>query len=156
MGCCESKICFQTNKGVFSFDICDTAGDPRFRGSFEEYCQNAECAIIMFDLTSQETYENVASYYNELKDILQKVIPFVLVGNKAELNDNNIPEDEITFHHEHDAEYVEISAKTSYHLEDPFLALLRKITNDPDLQLSIAPPLLPPDIPFDVDLDDKF
>jgi GTP-binding nuclear protein Ran len=49
--------------GKIAFDIWDTAGQEKFGELRECYYIDANCGIIMFDLTSRDTYRNVNKWY---------------------------------------------------------------------------------------------
>ena len=46
---------------------------------------------------------------------------------------------QIVFHRKKNIQYYDVSAKSNYQYEKPFLYLLRKISGDPDLTLAEAP-----------------
>ena len=48
---------------------------------------------------------------------------------------------QIVFHRKKNIQYYDVSAKSNYQYEKPFLYLLRKISGDPDLTLAEAPVL---------------
>jgi GTP-binding nuclear protein Ran len=48
------------------FDIWDFAGQEKFRGLGPRYYIGAQCAIIMFDVTSKITYKSVPDWHRSL------------------------------------------------------------------------------------------
>lgn len=52
----------------------------------------------------------------------------------------------VTWHRKKSIPYVEMSAKSNYNYEVPFVIICRKLANDPKLELTQAPSLLPPDV----------
>lgn len=46
-------------------------------------------------------------------------------------------------------QYYDISAKSNYNFEKPFLWLARKLIGDPNLDFVAAPALLPPEVQMD-------
>lgn len=46
-------------------------------------------------------------------------------------------------------QYYDISAKSNYNFEKPFLWLARKLIGDPNLELVAAPALVPPEVQMD-------
>ena len=46
-------LVFHTNRGPIKFNIWDTAGQEKFGGLRDGYYIQAQCAIIMFDVTSR-------------------------------------------------------------------------------------------------------
>lgn len=54
-------------------------------------------------------------------------IPIVLCGNKIDLKNRQVKEKQVTFHRKKNLQYYEISAKSNYNFEKPFLYLARKL-----------------------------
>jgi len=52
-------LVFHTNRGPIKFNVWDTAGQKKLGGLGDGYYIQAQCAIIMFDVTSRVTYKNV-------------------------------------------------------------------------------------------------
>ena len=109
------------------------------------YYIGAHCAIIMFDVCSRVTYKNVNKWYKELTRVCEG-IPIVLVGNKVDVVDRKVKARQILFPRKHGIQYYDISAKSNYQFEKPFLWLLKKLTGDPNLTLVEAPALKPSEI----------
>ena len=56
----------------------------------------------------------------------------------------------MTFHRKKNLQYYEISAKSNYNFEKPFLYLARKLAGDPNLHFVESPALAPPEVHIDV------
>lgn len=52
----------------------------------------------------------------------------------------------ITFHRKKNLQYYDISAKSNYNFEKPFLWLARKLIGDPNLEFVEMPALAPPEV----------
>jgi hypothetical protein len=105
----------------------------------------ANCAIIMFDVTSRITYKNVPAWHRDLVRVCEN-IPIVLVGNKVDVKERKVKAKQITFHRKKNLAYYDISAKSNYNFEKPFLYLARKLTGIQDLAFTEAPAYLPPEV----------
>jgi hypothetical protein len=57
----------------------------------------------------------------------------VLVGNKVDIKDRKVKAKAINFHRRKNLAYYDISAKSNYNFEKPFLWLARKLTGDSHL-----------------------
>jgi hypothetical protein len=69
-------------------------------------------------------------------------LPQVLCGNKVEVKERKVKTKQINFHRKKNIQYYEISAKTNYNFEKPFLYLARKLTKcaaAPDCRCSGRP-----------------
>jgi GTP-binding nuclear protein Ran len=148
-------LTFSTTQGLLTFEIWDTAGQERFGGLREGYYIDAQCAIIMFDLTSLASYRNVPSWHKDLVRVCPG-IPVVLVGSKADVPERAVSRKRIAFHVKHEMNYFEVSAKSNYHFELPFLSLARRLTDDPNLAFVAAPVLLPPDVALDATVIEQY
>ncbi|KAL8451345.1 hypothetical protein Emag_002780 [Eimeria magna] len=101
---------FSTNFGPIVFNVWDTAGQEKFGGLRDGYYIKGQCAIMMFDVTSRITYRNIPNWHRDIVRVCEN-IPIVLVGNK----------------------YYDISARSNYNFEKPFLWLARRLTNQASL-----------------------
>lgn len=136
------EIIFYTNHGPIKLNLWDTAGQEKLGGLREGYYIGANAAILMFDVTSRITYKNIAKWHKDLVRVCDN-IPIVLVGNKVDQKDRKVKARQITFHRKRNLQYFDISAKSNYQYEKPFLWILRTLVGDPNLYLvesvSIAP-----------------
>lgn len=144
-------LVFYTNYGAIRFDVWDTAGQEKFGGLRDGYYIGGHCAIIFFDVTSRVTYKNVPNWHRDLVRVLENV-PIVLCGNKVDIKDRKVKAKQITFHRKKNLQYYDISAKSNYNFEKPFLWLARKITGNANLEFVEAPALQPPDVAVDDNL----
>lgn len=140
---------FHTNFGPLRFNVWDTAGQEKYGGLRDGYYIQGECAIIMFDVTSRITYKNIPNWHRDLTRVCEN-IPMVLCGNKVEVKERKVKPKGINFHRKKNIQYYEISAKTNYNFEKPFLYLARKLTNEDGLAFVEAPALPPPEVPVDM------
>nr|CDS33870.2 GTP binding nuclear protein Ran [Hymenolepis microstoma] len=105
----------------------------------------------MFDVTSRVTYKNVPNWHRDLVRVCEN-IPIVLCGNKVDIKDRKVKAKTITFHRKKNLQYYDISAKSNYNFEKPFLWLARKLFGDPNLEFAAMPALAPPDVQMDPNL----
>lgn len=62
----------------------------------------------------------------------------------------------ITFHRKKNLQYYDISAKSNYNFEKPFLWLARKLVGNAGLEFVAAPALAPPEAQVDQALLDQY
>ncbi|KAF0977291.1 hypothetical protein FDP41_003944 [Naegleria fowleri] len=142
-------LTFFTTRGPICFNVWDTAGQEKFGGLRDGYYIQGQCAIIMFDVTSRATYKNVPTWHRDIVRVCEN-IPIVLVGNKVDVADRKVKPKSINFHRKKNLQYYDVSAKSNYNFEKPFLWLARKIVGDPNLQLSEEPAMAPPEVAIDM------
>jgi len=142
---------FSTNLGNIIFDVWDTAGQEKFGGLRDGYYINGQCGIIMFDVTSRITYKNVPNWHRDLVRVCES-IPIVLTGNKVDVKERKVKAKTITFHRKKNLQYYDISAKSNYNFEKPFLWLARKLTGNQGLEFVAEVSLAPPEMTVDPEL----
>jgi len=146
---------FHTNYGPIVFNCWDTAGQEKFGGLRDGYYIQGQAAIIMFDVTSRITYKNVPNWHRDLVRVCES-IPIVLVGNKVDVKDRKVKAKSITFHRKKNLQYYDISAKSNYNFEKPYLYLARKLLNQPNLAFVEAVALKPPEVSLDLEQIRKY
>lgn len=139
---------FQTNRGLIIYNVWDTAGQEKFGGLRDGYYIGGQCAIIMFDVTSRITYKNVPNWHKDLIRVCEN-IPIVLCGNKVDVKDRKVKAKAITFHRKNNMQYYDISARSNYNFEKPFLWLARKLAGDANLEFTAMPALMPAEVQMD-------
>ena len=81
------------NKEIIKVEVWDTAGVERYRSITSSYYKGANGAIIVYDLTDEESFKNVESWMNEVIKKGKQNMQFLLVGNKKDLiNDRVVTE----------------------------------------------------------------
>jgi GTP-binding nuclear protein Ran len=148
MGAEVHPMDFSTNKGRVILDVWDTAGQEKLSGLRDGYYIGADCAIIMFDVTARTTYKNVPKWYKDLTRVCGN-IPIVLVGNKVDVKDRKIKGKQILFPRKHGIQYYDVSAKSNYQFEKPFLWLIRKLLGDSNISFVEAVSTFPEEISLD-------
>jgi len=141
-------LTFYTNFGKILFNCWDTAGQEKFGGLRDGYYIQGQCAIIMFDVTSRVTYKNVPNWHRDLIRVCEG-IPIVLCGNKVDVKERKVKAKTITFHRKKNLQYYDISAKSNYNFEKPFLWLARKLSGEAELEFVEMPALQPPEVEID-------
>ncbi|KAF9079669.1 GTP-binding nuclear protein gsp1/Ran, partial [Mortierella sp. AM989] len=143
-------LSFTTNFGQIIFNTWDIAGQHRVGSLRDGYYINGQCAIIMFDVTSRITYKNVPHWHCDIVRICAD-IPIVLCGNKVDVKERMVKPKAINFHRKKSLQYYEISAKSNYNFEKPFLWMARKLLHQ-DLEFVASPALAPAEVQIDTAL----
>lgn len=139
---------FYTTHGPVQFNVWDTAGQEKFGGLRDGYYVAGQCAIIMFDVTSRVTYKNAPTWHRDLMRTCG-TIPTVLCGNKVDVKDRKVHPKTITMHRKKKGmQYYDISAKSNYNFEKPFVWLMKQMIS-PDIELVSEPAKQPPEVYMD-------
>lgn len=114
---------------TYKFNIWDTAGQERYRALAPMYYRGAGAAIIVYDITSQESFHAVKSWVKELQLHGPSHIVLAIAGNKCDLEDHR----EVTkavgksYSESIGAAYVETSALTAINISELFIAISKLI-----------------------------
>jgi small GTP-binding protein len=117
----KKTINFGENTEI-NFVIWDIAGQSRQLDVFRaRFYNGANAAIIVVDRTRMKSLESIQTWYDDIKKSIEQRIPIVIVGNKSDLEDLAVSEediakavDEFGFH------YILTSAKTGENVQDCF------------------------------------
>ena len=72
---------------TYRVQIWDTAGQENFRSITRAYYKNSVCALVVYDISSRDSFNNVSTWIEDCKNQSPKTIYMVLVGNKSDLED---------------------------------------------------------------------
>ncbi|XP_052219622.1 ras-related protein Rab-4B isoform X1 [Dreissena polymorpha] len=123
-----SKVVNVGGKSV-KLQIWDTAGQERFRSVTRSYYRGAAGALLVYDITSRETYNALTNWLTDARTLASPNIVIILVGNKKDLE----AEREVTFleasrfAQENELLFLETSALTGENVEETFLKCARQI-----------------------------
>ena len=73
------------NKEIFKIEIWDTAGQERYKSITSAYYKGARGAIIVYDITSEESFNNIEVWINEVKAKASSNLKIMIIGNKIDL-----------------------------------------------------------------------
>jgi len=66
--------------------IWDTAGQERYRAITSAYYRGAVGALLVYDITKGQTFDNVQRWLRELRDHADSNIVIMMAGNKSDLS----------------------------------------------------------------------
>ena len=100
--------------------IWDTAGQERYRAITSAYYRGAVGALLVYDITKAQTFENVERWLKELRDHADANIVISLVGNKADLRHLRAvgAEDAAAFCEREGLSFVETSALEATNVDE--------------------------------------
>ena len=109
----------------YLYRIWDTCGQERFRSLSTSYFRNSDGIMLLFDLNSLNSFENLSSWFISIRDSGCDNIPLIAVGTKCDLN-CNVDEERIKKFIDDNKiiqKYFKCSAKNNIGVEEPFLEL---------------------------------
>ena len=116
---------------VATLSIWDIGGQQRFEFIRSTFYKGAAGALLVFDLTREQTYIETRKWLTEIRQFSNENIPFVFIGNKLDLLEDVgevIDREEArAFAEKEGSIYVETSAKTGINVDEAFTELTRRI-----------------------------
>ncbi len=108
--------------------IYDTAGHDRFRQITKSQYKGARGIIVIYDVTDRKAFESVTDWMNHIKTNADSDVEIVLVGNKIDMTNRAINEEEgKTLAKKYNVPFIETSALTGYNIEKTFATLVQTI-----------------------------
>lgn len=114
------------------FEIWDTAGQERYHSLAPMYYRGAAAAIVVYDITSQESFVRARQWVKELQRQGSSNIIIALAGNKADLEDKRKVEasEAQSYANSNNILWMETSAKTALNVQELFVAIAHKLPKD--------------------------
>ena len=113
---------------TYKMTLWDTAGQDRFKSLPKKYYQNADGVLLLFDVTSEDTFNNVSNWMKDVKENSNKNInsengqsdiALYLIGNKIDLPNRVISKEQAeTEAKSLGMKYFEISCKTNMNIPE--------------------------------------
>ena len=110
-----SKKFYHTQDSKIMVKCWDTAGMERFAMLSSTIIKNADCFVLVYDITDRSSFDKITTYLSFLKGNNKKNISLTLMGNKNDLESSRrvSKEEAIAFADENDMLFFETSAKTN-------------------------------------------
>lgn len=120
---------FELEGKTVKLQIWDTAGQERFRTITSSYYRGAHGIIIVYDVTDQDSFNNVKQWLQEIDRYAVEGVNRLLVGNKSDMVDKKVVEYSVAkeFADSLNIPFLETSAKDSTNVEQAFLTMSRQI-----------------------------
>ncbi|KAK6534468.1 GTP-binding protein of the rab/ypt [Arthrobotrys megalospora] len=118
------------------FEIWDTAGQERYKSLAPMYYRNANCAVVVYDITQAASLDKAKAWVKELQRQANESIVIALAGNKLDLVTANPSKraietaDAEAYAKEAGLLFLETSAKTAENVKELFTAIARKLPTD--------------------------
>ncbi len=127
----KKEIKFEKLDARVRFMLWDLAGQEQFKRLMPDYLTDSNAGIIVFDITSRESFDNVKNWYNIITRVALPSIVLILAGNKVDLEVDRVvsTEDGQNLAKELGISYIETSAKTNEKIDDVFEWIALEIIN---------------------------
>ncbi len=113
----KKEIAFPDRK--LNFEIWDVAGANQYRKVSLIFVKDAKAIILMYDVTNENSFKELKDFWYE--NIKDKNSPLYVVGNKCDLNDKKVTDEEgRAFADSIGAKFFTVSAKDNIRLNELF------------------------------------
>ena len=111
------------------FEIWDTAGQERYHSLAPMYYRGAAAAVVVYDITNQESFARAESWVRELQQQDNPGLVLALAGNKIDLEQNRqvTVEDAQAFAAQNGCLFLETSAKAGTNVSELFMDIASRI-----------------------------
>lgn len=112
-----------------NLSIWDTAGQEKFHALGPIYYRNSNGAILVYDITDEDSFGKVKNWVKELKKMLGSDIVLAIAGNKIDLEHERsvLLEEAESYANMVGAKHYYTSAKLNHGVEELFLDLTREM-----------------------------
>ncbi|XP_060575897.1 ras-related protein Rab-1A isoform X1 [Ruditapes philippinarum] len=116
---------------TIKLQIWDTAGQERFRTITSSYYRGAHGIIVVYDVTDQESFNNVKQWLQEIDRYASENVNKLLVGNKCDLTTKKVVDYTTAkeFADSISIPFLETSAKNATNVEQAFMTMAAEIKN---------------------------
>lgn len=114
--------------------IWDTAGQERFHALGPIYYRDSNGAILVYDITDEDSFQKVKNWVKELRRMLGQDVTLCIVGNKTDMEkDRHVPvQDAEAYAASVNATHLHTSAKLNKGIEELFLELSKGMIEKSD------------------------
>lgn len=122
----------EVNSKIIKLQIWDTAGQERFRVITSAYYRGAHGIIIVYDVTSKDSFKNLDYWLDEISKYSHENVNKIIIGNKTDLIDKR----QISYTDAKEycdylnLSYIETSAKSSNNVDVLFNTLAHELLNN--------------------------
>ena len=120
------------NKDIFKIELWDTAGQERYKSITSAYYKGAKGAIIVYDITQEDTFNNIETWIHEVKTKASNNLHIMVIGNKSDLyKDRQISMDKgIEKAKTLNVQFLEASALDKINVNEAFNCLFKELYLD--------------------------
>ena len=119
---------------IFKLNLWDTAGSETFRSVTKGYYSCSCCALVVYDITNEKSFQSVKQWINDCQSFASKNIHLVLVGNKIDLQqDRNVTKESgVELATEYGMDFYEVSALSGENIDQLFYGICNFISQEID------------------------
>jgi Ras-related protein Rab-37 len=107
------------------------AGQERFRSVTHSYYRDANALLLLYDVTSYSSFENVSAWLSEIKEFAHDGVIIMLIGNKIDKSQRVVSREAgERLARDYEVSFLETSAKTGQNVELAFMATAQALLDN--------------------------
>jgi len=137
---CQTKRLNLDGQSI-NLSVWDTAGQERFHALGPIYYRDANGALLVYDITDNDSFVRVQNWVKELRKMLGQDIVLAIAGNKSDLERNRVvPVDKAeSYAISVGAKHYHTSAKLNKGVNEMFLELTKRMLDANPTSTSTGP-----------------
>ena len=115
---------------IIKLQIWDTCGQEVYRSLISSFFRSASLAIVVYSIDTEDSFNNIEKWLNDIKTQSNPDIKIFLIGNKADLEDKRrlTKEQGEQLCRDHKLAYfMETSAKTGFNVQNVFIQVAKEL-----------------------------
>lgn len=112
-----------------SIQIWDLGGQQAYRKLRKLYLEGSQGALIVFDVTDQQSFDDLEEWIQSLVEIRGNEVPMIIIGNKIDLVESRVVAEDVAreYAKKYNAKILFTSAATGEKVEEAFKELIMTI-----------------------------
>jgi small GTP-binding protein len=137
---------FQIDDMEYTIALWDTAGQEQYRSFLPQTIRNAQVAILVFDVTCRESFQNLPFWFQQVQEKEQCTL--VVAGNKVDrASDRQVDYAEaLEWARQHESTYVDVSALSGQGIDDLFNTVCKEAVEQAARPKAVADGVKPVDL----------
>ncbi|XP_072017118.1 LOW QUALITY PROTEIN: EF-hand calcium-binding domain-containing protein 4B-like [Amphiura filiformis] len=132
------------NDQLVALQLWDTAGQERFRSITRHYFRKADGVIVMYDVTSEQSFVNVRNWMSSVEEATEENVVRLIIGNKKDLVQEDptsrIIKEEVgkSLAETYNSLFIETSAKSGENVKQAFIDMAKLLWEKEDQDIEKA------------------
>ena len=119
--------------------LWDTAGQERFRSLVPSYIRDSSVAVVVYDMCDLNSYNQVDQWISEIVNERGSEVILAIIGNKSDLPERQVSTEAAKKKAaDHNAIFIECSAKTGHNIKELFYLITEKLPSLPDAKKELV------------------
>ncbi|XP_072016632.1 LOW QUALITY PROTEIN: EF-hand calcium-binding domain-containing protein 4B-like [Amphiura filiformis] len=132
------------NDQLVALQLWDTAGQERFRSITRHYFRKADGVIVMYDVTSEQSFVNVRNWMSSVEEATEENVVRLIIGNKKDLVQEDptsrVIKEEVgkSLAETYNSLFIETSAKSGENVKQAFIDMAKLLWEKEDQDIEKA------------------